>query len=196
MGKGKPRPILPDGQRVLTLDLSSSGVGYAYGAGGVVLSYGKYVSSDKDGNGQLLLKFSKWLAQVINRLPAPPEIVVIEQPYLGFNPHTYSVLSKVVGVAEREVYRLLGYEPQFMTPSEVKSKLGIAKTKNHDKNKRNMVKKVNDLLGLDLKFVKGKKSASTKAKRSDDDVADALGMLLAWWLKHGIVAQNDENNDF
>jgi Holliday junction resolvasome RuvABC endonuclease subunit len=189
----KSRPTLPSGEKILTFDVSSSGTGFAFGSGGVVLKYGKYCSTEGDCTGRKLLKLAKWVSQVINGLPAPPEVVFIELPFLRQNPHVFSVLSKFVGTVEREVYRILNIQAHYMSPTEVKNALKMGKSKGHAGNKKAMVRKINQILGLDLKYSSSKKG---KSKKSDDDIADSLAMLLAIWLKNGITAQNDNNDDF
>lgn len=183
---------LPMGDVVLTLDVAS-GVGFGYGIGGKVVRYGKYASNDNEGLGQRLVKLSKWLSQLINNLPEKPSVVVVELPYLNRNPHTYAVLNRYVAVVQREVFRLLNIECAFITPRDAKNILKLPKTRNHTQQKKNAIRKINRLLGLDLKYVSGR---SKKAKRSDDDTADALILLIAYWIKTGVLQDPDEASLF
>jgi Holliday junction resolvasome RuvABC endonuclease subunit len=183
VAKRKTLPALPDGQRVLTLDIASA-VGWAFGAGGRVIGYGKYVGDNSDEHGERLVKLSKWLSKTIHSLPAPPDLILIEPPYLGRNTKTFAVLNKYLGVVQREVYRITEKECTFMSSKEVKSILKLPKSRNHDQQKRNMVRLANQLLGTEFKFVNNR---STKSKKSDDDIADAIGLLIAWWIKNGII---------
>lgn len=187
MSKRQPRcpkdVKLPDGKRVLTLDIASA-VGYAYGAGGTVVRYGKHTSEDDAPLGRRLHNFSQWLSKVIHGLPEPPDIVVIEQPYLGRNPKTHAILNRYIGVAQREIFRILKLDCEFMSPATVKKLLKFPPKKTHEQYKRLMVKKVNEVLGLQLCY---KPSRTHKTKQSDDDIADAIGLLFAYWLKNGII---------
>lgn len=173
---------MPEGQRILALDIASA-CGYAFGAGGQVLKYGKFASDTADTEGEKLYKFSKWISSAIHDLPAPPDIVVIEQPYFLRNAHTFAVLNKFVAIAQREVYRLFQIECDFMTAKDVKIKLGLPKAKTHAQRKVAMVRKINSLLGTNFQYVANR---NRKFKRSDDDIADAIGLLIAWWIKHDL----------
>lgn len=176
---------MPPGERVLTLDIASA-VGYAYGAGGVVVCYGKHTSEDDAPIGKRLHNFSQWLSRVIHALPAPPEKVIIEQPYLGRNPKTHAVLNRYIGIAQREISRILNLECDFLSPSVVKKTLKFPPKKSHDQYKRMMVTKVNEVLGTQFQY---KSSRTKKAKQSDDDIADAIGILFAYWLRNGTITE-------
>jgi hypothetical protein len=176
---------------VLALDIASSS-GFAFGVEGEVIQYGKYTPDTDKPIGKRLLDFSKWLSRLLNRLPATPDIVVIELPYLANgrtkNVLTFSVLTKYIGIAQREVWRVLQTDCVFMTSREVKTKLRLPSVKSHPERKKQMIRRVNKLLGLDLQYVSGR---SRKAKRSDDDMADAIGLLLAYWIKEGTIDIGD-----
>lgn len=168
----------------LALDISSSCTGFAFGANGSVLKYGKWVNKNYDkGNkdhGKSLLKFSAWLSRVVRGCEKAPEVVVIESPYFRRNIKTYGTLSKFLGVAEREVRRILpNAEIIMVNASQVKTALNVEKGTSHEARKRNMVKKINKLLGLNLKFHKSNKTIS------DDDIADSIGVLLYFFKTEG-----------
>lgn len=186
--KKKSEDSLPPGERVLALDIASA-VGYAYGVNGKVIKYGKYISDNTENIGLRLLRFSKWLSRMIASLPARPDVVIIEQPYLGRNAHTHAILNRYIGVAQREIYRILGVNCEFLTPREVKTKLKVPKGKNHKQHKINMVRKINSILGTDFRYVAGR---SAKSKRSDDDICDAIALLLVYWIKKGAWKDGNE----
>lgn len=48
----------------------------------------------------------------------------------------------------------------------------------HDDNKKIMVRRINSIYGLHLKFIKNKSKT-----HNDDDVADAIALLHSWWLR-------------
>lgn len=68
----------------------------------------------------------------------------------------------------------------FLDPRSVKRALKVKKGKDHDGNKKIMVKRINSLYGLRLKFIKNKAKSY-----NDDDEADAIALLTAWWLAKG-----------
>lgn len=109
-----------------------------------------------------------------------PELVIIERPFRGRNSNVLAHLSKFVAVVELTAYRVLGLEitPEcFLDPRSVKKTLKVKRGRNHDDNKKIMVKKINSIYGLHLKFVKNKAKSF-----NDDDVADSVALLHAWWI--------------
>lgn len=109
-----------------------------------------------------------------------PDIVLIERPFRGRNSNVLANLSKFIAVVELVAYRTLGLQIQpewFLDPRSVKRSLKVKKGKNHDDNKKLMVKKINALYGLHLKFIKNKSKSY-----NDDDVGDAIALLHSWWL--------------
>jgi len=168
----------------IAFDLSSSCSAFAFGVDGSLVKYGKWINKNFDkgvsDHGRSLLKFSSWVSRSIRSCEKPPEVVLIEQPYAGRNKHTYGVLSKFLGVAERETRRLLPeVEIIMVPPSAVKKALNVPKGKDYKARKRNMVKKINRMLGLNLRY-----HASSK-KKSDDDIADAIGVLYYYFKQEG-----------
>ena len=155
------------------LDLGTKCTGYAYGQKDSLIKWGKYVAKTGMSHGERLYKFSKWLATTINGLPRKPTVVLIESPYMKNNVKTYGVLSQLLGVASREIYRILGVEPIEIPPSKVKNVLKPKPGKTYDERKANMVNKINDLYGLELKYHRSNKTIS------DDDIADAIGLFDA-----------------
>ena len=68
----------------------------------------------------------------------------------------------------------------FLDPRTIKRALKVKKGKDHNGNKKIMVNRINSLYGLNLKYGKNK----TK-KYNDDDEADAIALLTAWWMLKG-----------
>ena len=78
---------------------------------------------------------------------------------------------------------VLGLEIQpecFLDPRSIKRALKVKKGRDHDDNKKLMVKRINSLYGLHLKFRKNKAKSY-----NDDDEADSIALLAAWWLLKG-----------
>lgn len=164
----------------ITFDLSSKCSAFAFGKDGSLLKYGKWINKNYDkgvkDHGNSLLKFSAWVSRSIRGCERTPEIVLIEAPFFNRNVLTFGILSKFLGVAEREIRRLLpGVEIRMVNASTVKKALNVEKGSDHTARKRNMVKKINRMLGLNLRFHKSNKTLS------DDDVADAIAVLLYYF---------------
>lgn len=65
----------------------------------------------------------------------------------------------------------------FLDPRTVKRTLNVKKGRNHDDNKKIMVKRINTIYGLHLKYIKNKAK-----KYNQDDEADSIALLHAWWI--------------
>jgi Holliday junction resolvasome RuvABC endonuclease subunit len=156
---------------IFCLDIGSKCTGYSFGTDKELLKYGKYVAKQSGGEGKRLLRFSKWLSSLINGLPKVPHRVIIESPYYNRNVRTYGVLNKYVAIAQREISRVLDVECEFVSSSKVKSVIGVKKGKTYQDRKKNMVNKINQVYGLDLKYHKSNKNIS------DDDICDAIAIL-------------------
>lgn len=174
---------IPTDEWIFTLDLGVKCVGFAFGNKDSLIKYGKYVAKPGLANGERLYKFSKWLSSTINGLPTRPNIVIIESPYLKQNVKTYGVLNQLLGVASREIYRILAVEEQEIPPSKVKNVVKPKKSSDYYERKANMVTKINQIYNIDLKYHKSNKNIS------DDDIADAIALLETYVkLKYGEIS--------
>lgn len=116
-------------------------------------------------------------------LEKKPDLVIIEKPFRGRNSNVLAHLSKFVAIAQLAAYRTLGLEIQpecFLDPRSIKHALKVKKGKDHDGNKKIMVKRINSMYNLHLKFIKNKAKSYNQ-----DDEADAIAVLTAWWLLKG-----------
>lgn len=166
-----------DVEWVLAFDVGSKCTGYAFGPeGGELVKYGKYVAEITDSNqkGRRFYNFSKWVAKLVHSLPRKPTQVVIESPYYNRNVKTYAVLNKYIAIVQREVFRILQKETEFVSPKSVKASLDVPNGKTYKERKVNMVKFINKTYGLSLNY-----HASNKDK-SDDDTADAIALLTVF----------------
>lgn len=175
------------GERVLSLDLSSKCVGYALFDGGALTTYGKMAPSG-DGYGEKLGHFREWLAELLTE--ARPDVVILEKPYPGHNKNAYRVLTMFFGVVFdchfQHFLAELPDEHQLATVT-VKSVLKLPKGQNHDDNKRIAVDAVNQRCGLSLTYVRNDRDK----RRSDDDIADAIALNLAFHLKYRTAPARD-----
>jgi len=171
--------------RVLALDISGSGTGWAYGEDHELVKWGKHISNVKHSRGQRLYDFAQWLETLF--VNHQPDVLLIEKPFLGRNSNVLANLSKFVAMAEYSAYSALDLALEndwFIDPRTIKKLLRVKKPsgrKNtkakHDCNKKIMVDRINELYGLRLKY-----SQNRNKKYNDDDIADAIALLHAWWL--------------
>ena len=171
--------------RVIALDVSGSSTGWAYGDGRELLEWGKFISNLRRSRGQRLHEFFEWLAELFTEYQ--PEVILVEKPFLGRNSNVLANLSKFVAMVEAQAYGSVGLalDPTwFVDPRQVKKLLKVKKSvvkkstkAKHDDNKQLMVRRINELYGLGLKYGKNKSK-----KYNDDDIADAIAVWHAWWL--------------
>ena len=163
--------------RILALDVSGSCTGWAYGVFGKLEGYGKYIQKQTGSKGKRLAQFAEWLTGLLEA--KKPTIILIERPYRGRNSNVLASLSKFIAVVELCAYITLDLELEdswFLDPRFIKKQLKVSKGKDYEDNKRLMVNRINELFGLKLKF-----STRKSKKLTDDDVADAIAILVAWW---------------
>lgn len=163
---------------VLSLDLSSRCVGWALGMDGEVVLYGKYVfKSTSQVLGEKLSAFGQYLAVLLDVYA--PDRVLVEKPLLRKGNTTarhYEMLGVVRSILwERNRRELL--DSWLIPATTVKRLLNVPRGQNHEQNKQLMVRKINQLMQVNLKF-----DPNSKYK-SDDDMADAIALLYAYWRK-------------
>lgn len=165
--------------RILALDVSGSCTGWALGLYGKLESYGKYIQKQSGSKGKKLAQFADWLTGLLEA--KKPTIILIEKPYRGRNSNVLANLSKFIAIVELCAYLTLDLELQdswFLDPRAIKKALKVQRGKDYDDNKKIMVNKINELFGLKLKY-----SNSKSKKLSDDDVADSIAVLVAFWAR-------------
>ncbi len=163
--------------RILALDISGSCTGWALGLYGKLESYGKYIPKQSGSKGKKLAQFADWLTSLLEA--KKPTIILIEKPYRGRNSNVLANLSKYIAVAELCAYLTLDLELEdswFLDPRSIKKALKVQRGKDYDDNKKIMVNRINELFGLKLKYSKKKSK-----KLSDDDISDAIAVLVAFW---------------
>lgn len=164
-------------ERILALDISGSCTGWALGLYGKLSSYGKYIQKQSGSKGKKLAQFADWLTSLLEA--KKPTIILIEKPYRGRNSNVLANLSKFIAIAELCAYLTLDLELEedwFLDPRSIKKLLKVHKGKDYDDNKKIMVNKINELFGLKLKY-----SQKKSKKLSDDDIADSIALLVAYW---------------
>lgn len=164
-------------ERILALDVSGSCTGWAFGLYGKLEGYGKYIQKQTGSKGKRLAQFAEWLTSLLEA--KKPTIILIEKPYRGRNSNVLANLSKFIAIVEFCAYLTLDLELEdswFLDPRFIKKQMKVQKGQDYEDNKRLMVNKVNELFGLKLKY-----SSKKSKKLTDDDIADAIAILVAWW---------------
>ena len=167
--------------KILALDVSGAATGWAIGIDGKLESFGKFIGKVTQSKGRQLYEFSKWIEEILKE--KSPDIIIIERPFRGRNSNVLAQISKFIAIVELSSVKILDLDitsDHFLDPKSVKKNLKVKKGRNHDDNKKIMVKRINAIYGLHLKYIKNKAKAY-----NDDDSADAIALLHAWWSFKG-----------
>ena len=173
--KAKPYPrVKKPGQPLcLALDLSTSCIGWALGNKKEIFQYGKFVFADRAMSDKIH-EFHTALTELI--LTFQPDRVYVERP-MSRAGRTTALHNQMLGIVRLVVIQVLGKElldAHIVSAKTVKQRLGVPPGQDHDHRKKIMVNHVNRVLGLKLKFHPGSKL------QSQDDIADAIAILLAY----------------
>lgn len=175
-------PIVKRGKKkekvTLALDLSSSCVGWAVGAGKRRHAQGKLVFKSTAEIGAKLAAFFAFLMSLI--LLYKPSALVIEKPLTRRGAVT-ARHNELLGIARLVWFHCTSQEildSWIISSVTVKSVMGVKRGESHEENKKIMVHKINSLYGLNLKF-----DPNSKIK-TDDDTADALAVLTTYWRRN------------
>jgi Holliday junction resolvasome RuvABC endonuclease subunit len=174
--------------KVLALDIAGSSTGWSFGEDHQLKEWGKYISNLRHSRGRRLHDFAQWMGELFET--HKPDVILIEKPFLGRNSNVLANLSKFVAMAEYQAYNVLGLaieDDWFLDPRQIKRLMKVKKStekgntkSKHDDNKKLMVQKINELYGMRLKYCKQKSK-----KYNDDDIADSIALLHAWWIVQG-----------
>lgn len=195
MGRRSPRPrrsrrrdpapartirTTPLPVRLLSLDVSSTCVGWALFDEGHLINYGKYRPAGVE-HAERLGTFAMWLRHLLEE--HRPVQLVAEAPFFaGRGPKTYALLSTYHGVVQVAYYDFFGTPmpgENGVQPRQVKRILRVKVGDEYQDRKRLMVQLINKLYGLDLRY-----KEQDKTKRvSDDDIADAIAVGRAWLMR-------------
>jgi Holliday junction resolvasome RuvABC endonuclease subunit len=180
--KKAQRPLavtrLPGDESILALDVSSKCVGWSIFINGHLIEHGRYVQVG-ESHGERLARFRLWILAILTEWS--PTYLVYEAPYQGRMRNTYGILSRYAGVVELCNYDHYGQPmpPANAVPAHmVKKAIGAKKGKDHEENKRIVLRMINDTFGLALKFTEN----DTTKKTSQDDEADAIALNWAWHI--------------
>lgn len=106
--------------KVLSLDISASSTGWSFFcAGGRKYEFGTIKTKNKVVLAKRLTFFRNELKKVIDK--HQPNVVLIEDTFVGKNPTVNKLLSKFGGVAEQLVYECLKTPPVIISNKTVKA---------------------------------------------------------------------------
>ncbi len=169
----------------MAFDVSGSCTGWCYGEDSTLTDWGKFISKLNRPRSQRLYDFYEWASVLIGEFQ--PDIILIEKPYLGRNSNVLVSLSKFISALEIATFAACEEtikDDWFIDPKLVKKTLELKKTsgstkKKYQANKAAMVKKINSLYGMRLKY-----DASKGKNYNDDDIADAIAVFTTWQMLH------------
>jgi Holliday junction resolvasome RuvABC endonuclease subunit len=176
VAKGKVKPAKKS-QVILTLDLSTSCVGWAVGEEPRLVNYGKFVFTDDREFGEKMLAFKAYLLTIFTTYR--PDRVIVEKP-ISRHGNTTALHNQLLGVVRLLAVEALEYEimdRHLVSPRTVKALLEVKAGDDHNHNKKIMVEHVNKAFGLKLQFHENSKL------QTEDDIADAIAILLACWTR-------------
>jgi hypothetical protein len=138
--------------------------------------FGKLVFVGGRGIGEKLVSFDDYLSTLIATFW--PARLLVEKPFS--RGATSERHNELLGIVRKVWYEKTGLElhPDWIIhPRTIKAQMKVRRGANHDQNKVIMLNKVNSLYSLNLKYDKKSKL------KSDDDVADAIAVLTAFWRR-------------
>lgn len=181
MKRDKQKEIKP--KRILGLDISSKFVGWAIFDDLEPHTHGLYRHVGV-GHGERLGNYLNWLYSLFAEYK--PDEIVIELPFAGRRRNTFGVLTLYISTTILAHYQHMGKElpdENKLQAREIKHLMQVQRGSDHDENKAIMVEVINRLYGLNLRF---DPRDSTK-KISEDDIADAYAIILAWLIKNNLM---------
>lgn len=177
MRQAKQPPTKP--LRVLGLDISSKFVGWVVFDDLEPHIHGLYRHVGV-GHGERLGNYLTWLCALFEQYH--PNEVVVELPFAGRRRNTFGILTLYISVTILAHYQYTGKEmpdDNKLQAREIKHLMQVQRGKDHDENKAIMVEVINRLYGLQLRF----DSHDSVKKFSEDDIADAYAVVVAWLVK-------------
>lgn len=160
-------------------DVSSSCVGWSLGIDKELINFGKFVFKSTAEIGEKLVAFEQWFRTFLQTYK--PKRIIIEKPLSrkGNVTMRHNELMGIIRKVWREETGSEVLDSWFLPATTIKRLMNVTRGRNYDDNKRIMVEKVNDICGLRLRYHR------TSKLQSDDDVADAIAVLMSYWRQSG-----------
>jgi Holliday junction resolvasome RuvABC endonuclease subunit len=146
--------------KILSLDVSSVSTGWSIFHGLYLHDYGTISFKSKDNLHNRMCLFKDTLEKIINTYD--PQVVLIEDVWMGKNVSTAKTLAKFCGIAEETSYRYTKKEPVILSNKVVK---GFFKCK----SKEDLYNFIVDILDFDTIFNNYKKC---------NDITDSIAQAL------------------
>lgn len=160
--------------KVFSLDISASSTGWS--CIDLVLNkikYGTIKTTSKDAVSVRLTIFRKTLLDLLKKYR--PDIILIEDTFVGKNPAVIKLLAKFGGVAEQLIYEFVGTPPTIISNKTVKAFFCT-------KKKENLFEIIHDLLGWTDKEV----------FNSYNDIADSIAQSIYYIHTKGFKIMREE----
>lgn len=170
--------------RVLGLDISSKFVGWAVFQDLKPVAHG-LIKLGEEGHGSRMSLYFRKLTELFST--HTPTDVVIELPFSGRRKKTYGILIQYIAItllAYYEFYQKELPDTHRLQAREIKHYLRVPKGQDHDDNKQIMIDHINGMFKTSFRF----DAKDIKKKFSEDDIADAYAVVLAWLTKQGHIA--------
>lgn len=172
--------VLDKSDITLSFDLSTRSIGWALGSSGELVSYGKYVYKSTAHIGAKLEAFAALVERLIDTYT--PDRLVLEQPDPRARTRSHHELLGVLRLIWQQYKGEEIPKDHLINARKAKKHLHVEPTKDHAENKRRMVLKINQMFSLNLAF------HPNSPRQSDDDIADAIAILVTSWRLFGTNA--------
>lgn len=159
---------------VLAFDISSTCVGWALDCDGKPVTWGKLVFKTTATMGEKLVALEEFFVTLLNTYR--PNVLLVEK-VLSRKASTTSRHNQLFGIILKCWFQFSATELKeswIISPRTVKRVMRVRRGIDHDQNKEIMVNKINQILGIKLKYAKN------SAYDSDDDTADAIAILITY----------------
>ncbi|MNQ36612.1 Crossover junction endodeoxyribonuclease RuvC [compost metagenome] len=157
-------------EKILAFDPSLASTGWAVLDGREVIAMGKIVTDPKYTEMVRMDEIYKEVQALC--LEYKPDVVVMEDQYMGPNPQTSLMLGRVRGVAMIACYRA-GANVFVYAPSEIKKVVTGKGNAKKEAVQQGVINLFSNSEIVQQAFVDGVK---TSGKKKNDDISDALGI--------------------
>lgn len=160
--------------RIFSLDVSASSTGWSYyNLRSNKISFGTIKTKSKDAVSVRLTFFRKTLLKLFKKYK--PDVILIEDTFVGKNPSVVKLLAKFGGVAEQLSYEFVGEYPIIISNKTVKAFFCT-------KKKEGLFEIIHDLFGWDEK----------EEFKTHNDIADSIAQNIYYIHSEGYKIMKEE----
>lgn len=164
--------------KILSLDISSVSTGWCLFKGSTLKDYGKIVIGNYKDLHERMVVFKDTLEKILKKYK--PDIVLVEDVWMGTNASTSKTLAKFCGIAEETSFRMTKEQPIIIVNKVVK---GFFKCK----DKESLYNFVVDLLDFEHIF---------SSYKEYNDVTDSIAQALYYINEHVQNIREDKDYGF